>query len=158
MGVGGGLLERELSGSAVGRECVDIGGMRPAGAARRFLAQPVVLPLRSATRDRRSAGYRVINVGFRVARTLTPPPPGDAARAYEVAAERLSRSQRAARRRWNRAGGIYAAAITVAVSVPWEGRMVTVAATCGLRRPEDRDCPIHGIPTPAPTDSAAISR
>ncbi len=38
--VGGGLLEPQLRGSTDGRERMDVGGLRPAGAARRLLAQP----------------------------------------------------------------------------------------------------------------------
>ena len=49
-------------------------------------------------------------------------------------------------------GGLSAGTVTVAVSVPWagEGRMVTVSATCALRGPEARECPIRDVPTPGP--------
>lgn len=80
---------------------------------------------------------------------------GEAARRlafWRTYAEAFKRSQRAARRRWfsawNGAGWLCTDPVTVAVSVPWEGHQVTVAATCGLRRPEDRDCPIRAVPTP----------
>ena len=39
MGVGGGLLERQLQRGAIERERLGVGGMRPAGAARRLLVQ-----------------------------------------------------------------------------------------------------------------------
>ena len=59
-------------------------------------------------------------------------------------------------------GGLSTGTVTVAVSVsvPWagEGRMVTVSATCALRGPEERACPIRGVPIPAPGENNGISR
>ena len=57
-------------------------------------------------------------------------------------------------------GGLSTGTATVAVSVPWagEGRMVTVSATCARRGPEERECPIRGVPTPAPVESNGISQ
>ena len=55
-GVGGGLLERQLPGSAVGRECMGVGGVQPAGAARQLLDQPVPPLRRTRLVPRREPG------------------------------------------------------------------------------------------------------
>ena len=55
-------------------------------------------------------------------------------------------------------GGLSTGTATVAVSVPWagEGRMVTVSATCARRGPEERECPIRGVPTPGPAKCSDV--
>ena len=115
-------------------------------------------PCRERDTDAHRRGRRLKAFARSCGLTL-PREPGRRRAFFDAYRQAHGRSQRAARRAWNklmhrrRGRWCYEDEAAVArVSVPWEGHRVTVQALCGLRGIRD----VHGVPAEPAPRSAAI--